>query len=279
MNANNDRSAPAGDVPEAKPRPAWQPLTPRGVAAFAEASFSRLLLVQTVVALLAAGSVIWLLQKAWFPTITEAIQRLPAQGQLRAGKLEWSAASPVCLAQGRFMAVVVDLDHTGKARSPAHVQVELGRTDFMVWSLFGYARWPYPLQAVVPANQPELAPWWGAWAPALSAMAGLAVALALLAAWAGLATLCFLPVWLLAFLAGRECSLGGSWRVAGAALLPGALLMCGALVLYGCGALDPVRLAVAAAVHVITGCVYLLVTPFCLPQSQASKAAAENPFA
>ena len=123
---------------------AWQPLTAKGVAAFAHASLGRLLVVQLIVALLAAGTVVWFLQSCWFPTIGEAIRTLPAQGELRAGNLDWTGPSPTSLAEGRFLAIVVDLDHTGEARSPAQVQVEFGRTGFKVYSLFGCGRGAYP---------------------------------------------------------------------------------------------------------------------------------------
>ena len=68
---------------------AWEPLTPRGVAAFARAKLGRLLLVQFIVALLAAASVVWFLDDGCFPTISEAIQQLPADGEIRSGKLDW----------------------------------------------------------------------------------------------------------------------------------------------------------------------------------------------
>ena len=55
----------------AEPTFAWEPLTPRGVAAFARANFSRLLLVQFIVALLAAASVVWFLDDGCFPTISD----------------------------------------------------------------------------------------------------------------------------------------------------------------------------------------------------------------
>ena len=73
---------------------AWQPLTPRGVAAFARAPLMRLLLVQFIFALLAAIAVVWFLRTAWFPTVREAIENLPAQGEMKSGKLEWTADSP-----------------------------------------------------------------------------------------------------------------------------------------------------------------------------------------
>jgi hypothetical protein len=257
---------------------AWQPLTTRGVAAFARASLGRLLLVQFIVALIAAGSVVWFLHQAWFPAIGDAIRQLPPQGELRSGRLNWQGATPSRLAEGRFLAFVVDLDHTGTARSPAHVQVEFGRTDCKVFSLLGYVQGKYPPNRALAFNRTELGPWWGAWAPALLAIvAGLVVA-GLMLSWACLATVYFLPVWLVGFFANRDLSLQGSWCLAGAALMPGALFLCAAIFLYGWGALDLVRLAVAATVHVVMGWVYLFASPFWLPRHPAAVVKA-NPFA
>jgi len=82
--------------------------------------------------------------------------------------------------------------------------------------------------------------------------------MALLLDWAAMATLYFLPAWLVAFFTNRDLSLVGAWRVAGAAQLPGALFMAVAIVLYGLGAVDLIRLVLAAAVHVVIGWVYVL---------------------
>src|ERR1035437_9290932 len=108
---------------------AWQALTVRGGAACAHATLGRLLTVQFVVALLAAGTAVWFLHRAWFPQISEAIRQLPTQGELQSGRLEWQGATPSRLAEGRVLAVIVDLDHTGEARSPAHVQGEFARAE------------------------------------------------------------------------------------------------------------------------------------------------------
>ena len=270
---NGDRNA-ADD----KARFAWQPLTARGVAAFASATLGRLLLVQFIVALLAAGIVVWFVHRAWFPTIGEAIRGLPPEGEIRSGRLDWPGPSPECLAEGRFLALVVDLDHAGEARSPAHVQVEFGREDFKVYSLFGHIRSAYPRSRAVAFNQTELGPWWGAWAPPILAIvAGLVVA-GLMISWTCLATVYCLPVWLIGLFANRACSLGASWRLAGAALMPGALLMCVTLLTYGWGALDLVRLAAAGAVHFVVGWVYLVLSPLSLPPYQAATAEKANPF-
>jgi hypothetical protein len=256
----------------------WLPLTLRGVAAFARASLERLLLVQLIVALLTAGAVVWFLHNCWFPTIGEAIRALPAQGELRSGKLDWTGASPASLAEGRFLAISVDLEHTGQARSPAHVQVEFGRVDFRVYSLFGCGQGAYPPGGALAFNRTVLWPWWGAWAPAILAIVVGAVVAGLMSIWAVLATLYCLPVWLIGFFANRECSLSGSWRLAGAALMPGALLMGTAICMYGLNILDPLRLAMIGGVHLVMGWVYLFLSPLCLPRYIAV-APEGNPFA
>ena len=256
---------------------AWQPLTVRGVAAFARASWGRLLIVQFIVALLTAGTVTWFLHKTWFPQISEAIRQLPPQGALRSGRLDWQGPTPSRLAEGRFLALIVDLDHTGEARSPAHVQVEFGRANCRVFSLLGYVQGAYPRGRAVAFNRTELGPWWGAWAPAILAMAAGLVVVGLMVTWACLATVYFLPVWLVGFFVNRDLSLRGSWRLAGAALMPGALFICAVVFLYGCGALDLVRLAVAGVLHLVMGWVYLIISPWCLPRHPAAAVKA-NPF-
>src|SRR5579859_4979404 len=92
---------------------AWQPLTPRGVAAFADATFGRLFLFQGVVAALSALVVVWFVATHWFPTIKGGIDRLPAHGSIQAGQLNWGGDSPRLLAESRFLALVIDLQHGG----------------------------------------------------------------------------------------------------------------------------------------------------------------------
>src|SRR5271167_4107016 len=111
---------------------AWEPLTPCGVAAFAHASFSRLLLVQLIVSLVAAASVTWFLDDSVFPVVKTAIQNLPDAGEIRSAKLDWRGDSPKLLAEGRFLALDVDLEHSGKINSTADVQIEFGKKT--VWS-------------------------------------------------------------------------------------------------------------------------------------------------
>jgi hypothetical protein len=257
--------------------PAWQPITPSGVAAFARASLARLLLVQLLIALLAAGVIAWCLHRNWFPKISEAIEHLPPSGQIQHGTLDWSGDSPTALADGRFLALTVDLQHAGSARSPAHVQVEFGRSDVRVFSLFGFVQADYPRGWTIRFNRPELEPRWGAWAPAILALVIGAVTSGLLLIWALLASLYCWPAWLVAFFGNRDLTFRGGWRLAGATLMPGALFLTVAIILYGLGLLDLVRLAAAAGLHLVIGWVYVLVSPFWLPRHPEATVQ-KNPF-
>jgi len=266
------------DQPEAKQSNAWQPVTPRGVAAFAAASSDRLFAVQFVVALLAAATVVWFLQRNWFTTIAAAIDQLPANGQIESGRLAWSAESPKLLAENSFLAFSMDLKHEGSARSPAHLAVEFGERDWKIFSVFGCAQWEYPRRDVWPFNRAELQPKWGAWAPALLASTGVMMLTGLMLIWGVLAVFYAVPVWLLAFFADREVGWRGSWRLAGAALMPGALFMTGAIFLYGLKSIGVIELLVAAGLHLVVGWVYLLWSPRYLPRQAEQVAAQQNPF-
>ena len=101
----------------AEPKFAWEPFTPRGVAAFARASLERLLVVQPIIALLAAAAVVWVLSSGFFPTVDAAIQNLPPTGEISRGKLNLSVQSdrpPQILAEGHFLAITLDVQ-TGSA--------------------------------------------------------------------------------------------------------------------------------------------------------------------
>src|ERR1700677_4751526 len=94
-----------------------EPFTPRGVAAFARANFSWLLLTQFIMASLTAAAVAWFFSDGCFPTIQTAIDNLPADGQISSAQLDWNGDSFQKLAEGPFLAFDVDLGHSGQFRS------------------------------------------------------------------------------------------------------------------------------------------------------------------
>lgn len=259
---------------------AWEPLTPSGVAAFARARLRRLQLVQFIVAILVAAAVVWLLYSGYYPTIRQAIQKMPDEGEIRKSQLDWHGPSPQLLAEGRLLAVSVDLKHTGELRSPADVQIEFGRDGIFIYSLLGYADVGYPDEEwVIGFNRGQMEPWWGAREPALLVIVFGTVVLGLLLLWIVLATFYAPLVWVVGFFANRDLNMVCSWRLAGAALLPGALLMAVGVLLYDAGGLDLPGLGFVAAGHLVLGWIYILVSPFFLPRDPAVAKPGKNPFA
>ena len=246
-------------------RVAWEPITPRGVAAFAHARLGRLLLVQFVVALIVGSGMAWLLHTGFFPSVTSAVERLPPQGEIRRGNLEWTGDSPQTLASGSFLSIAVDLEHSGEARSLAHFQFEFGRTNLLAHSLLGYASINYPDNWIIAFNRPELLPRWGAWRPVFLAASVLATVIYLMSSWCILAALYCAPVWLLGYFANRDLTMKGSWRLAGAALMPGAFVMLVAIFFFGIGMFDLVHIGFALAVHFLIGWIYLVISTFYVP--------------
>ena len=256
---------------------AWEPITPRGVAVFARASFERLFVVQSIFALIGAAAVVFLLSHGIYPTINSAISQLPDSGQIHSGKLEWRDDSPVMLAEGKILAFSVDLEHGGALRSPADFQLEFGSDSLRIFSLFGESEINYPPGYVIAANQTDARPAWGAWAPDILGLAAIGTFFALFISWAVLATIYFLPVWLICLFTNRDLNFRASWKLAGAALMPGALLISLSLVLYAIdGRFDLVQLCFAFSMHLVIGWIYLFISPMFLNRALATEK--KNPF-
>ncbi len=262
---------------------AWEPLTPRGVAAFAHTRLGNLLLVQFIVAVLAAASAIWFLDDSVFPVVHKAIENLPADGKIRParlgwrGELDWHGDSPELLAEGRFLALDVDLNHSGKINSTADVRIEFGKETIRSYALLGYTEFPYPPGATFSFNRTALEPLWGAWRAEILFIAAAGTVAGLLLSWWLLATIYFLPVWLLGFFVNRDLNFRASWKFSGAALLPGALLMAAGILLYDFGAVDLVQLGFIFSAHFVLGWIYLSVSLLFVPQIPAALPKG-NPF-
>jgi hypothetical protein len=154
----------------------------------------------------------------------------------------------------------------------------LGAADFKIVSLLGFVQENYPAGWTIALNRDEIEPRWGAWKPAILAIAAALVLVGVTVGWIFLATIRCFAAWLAGFFSNRDLSLAGSWKLAGAALLPGLLFLSGAIVLYGAGALDLVRLAFAAGFHFLIGWIYLFAGVFCLPRHPEAPATNKNPF-
>jgi hypothetical protein len=258
-------------------RNAFEPLTPRGVAAFARATFARLLLVQSFFALLAAISIVWFLDDNCFPIARAAIRNLPDAGTISSGKLDWRGESPKLLAEGKFLALDVDLEHSGQIHSTADVQIEFGAESVRVFSFLGYAGFFYPVDRFAPFNRAELEPLWGAWSAEILFFAAAATAIGLLLSWWILATIYFLPIRVFSFLVNRDLNFRASWKLSGAALMPGALLMTTGILLYDFGLLDLVSFSFVFTAHFVLGWIYLAVSLVFIPRISTATPKG-NPF-
>ena len=259
------------------PRQAWQPLTPRGVAAFAGATSGRLLVAQMIVAAIVVAAVIWFLQIAWFPVITAAIEHLPAAGEIRHGTLSYGAASPQTLAENARLAIAVDVEHSRPADRVADVTVVLEKNGGTLCGALG-CRWlPYDRNYRIAFNRAEVEPAWGAWRGPLLGIVSLLTVGFLFLSWWSVAFLYTPLVKLIAFFCDRFVTWRGAWRLSAAALLPGALLMALAIVLYGFGAIDLFRFSLLYVLHVLSGLVFVSTSPFFLPKG-VDITTEKNPF-
>ena len=254
-----------------------EPFTPRGVAAFARVKSGWLFLAQTVIALIAAISLAYFLNDNCYSIIHQAIQNLPDTGQISRGQLDWHGDSPKMLAEGRLLAIDVDPGHTGEIHSTADIQAEFGRDTLRFCSILPdysevyYPKWPAPF------NRIDLEPKWDAWAADILFLTVAAAFVSLLLCWVVLATIYFVPVWIVGFLTNRDLRLWASWKLSAAALLPGALLMIAGIWLYDFGLLNLVTFSFVFAAHFVLGWIYLAVSLFFLSSTSAA-APRGNPF-
>ncbi len=266
--------APAPTVDAARPR-AWQPFTPKGIAAFAPASFGRLFAFQVLVALLAGGVVVWFLWTVWFPIARESIRNLAGDGAIRAGNLELPGFGMQRLATNRFLTLAIDVDSDRHHDFSADVFIVLRRSHVDVCSLVGCAARPYPVREAA-FTRLELEAHWGAWQPFLLGIAGITVAFAVLFSYWMVATLYFPFARLLAFFQDRAVTLGGSWRLCSAALLAGTVFMLLGVVGYGLSVVNLIPLLLLFALHLVIPWGLIIFAVLALPRAVPKPA---NPFA
>lgn len=268
--------APASDaVPTA-----WQPLTFGGVARFGSASIGRLWLVQGLFAVAAAATIVWFAASAWAPLIRDGMDRLPAAGAIRNGKLEWPDATTVRVADNRFVAILVTPSIDSNPGQVSDLQVEFGATEIKLRSIFGFLALPYPAEWNFAINRATLEPWWGAWRPAVYSGIGMGVVFSLFLGWSTLAFLYMWPARLLALFADRPVTLWSCWKLCGAALMPGALVMTLGIFFYGLQRLSLPTFLVFMPAHIALGWVYAFVAPMRLPKIREanSPGTGRNPF-
>ncbi|MEO5803742.1 MAG: hypothetical protein ABIR24_09435 [Verrucomicrobiota bacterium] len=273
--ASEEKRAAEILAPETRLANAWQPFTPLGVAAFVHAPLARVVVLQFIVAFVAATVLVWFLNANYSPSILEAIQNLPDETTLKQGQLT-NVASQV-LTEKKFLSIIIDLEETGESGRVADLQVELRKNYFQICSVLGCGIFDYPKETIS-IGRSTSEPWWGARQPVILAMCGALTFVGVWLSWSMLALIYAPMAKLIAYFTDRELSWRGSWRLACAAQMMGALLMCLAIVLYGLQAFDLIRFMFFFSLHFVVTWFYIFSAPRFLPRVSAAEPVAMNPF-
>lgn len=210
----------------------WQPLTGKGLAAFAQASTGRLLLFQVGFVWLTALLLAWGLAVAWVPVVEKSLLALPDAGaEVRQGRLLWPAETQL-LASSPHLALAVVPEAEVQLGQNGDVQVELHPVEFRFRGLLGQLRMTYPPTLVLPLDRTGATAAWGAWRLPLLILVGLGVGIGLLMLGWFLAALYAPVLALAAWLMRRPLPLKGAWKLGLAALMPASLLIDLGLMVY-----------------------------------------------
>jgi len=266
-------------ISEAGAETVWLPLTPPRVAALAFAPLRRVLAIQLIFAAVVGLALAALLASAWFPVIRKAILELPEKGSIRGGHLDWGGRSPQPLAANSWLALSIDLEHSGLHHFPADLHVEFGADDVRFFSLAGYVDVPYPQGYTIAFNRSVLDPWWLAREPFLMVGGAAAMLVLLPVLWTGLAGMYALAGrWVFRFVSSG-LSFGRAWKLCVAAQMPGALALGAGTLLYALDAIDLVTFLFISVAQFVAAWVYIFLALFFLPaKAPGRKRTKPNPF-
>jgi len=254
---------------------AWNPLTPGGVASFANAPLGQLLQTQGAIAFLTWLVFMFYLSQSWSPAVDQTIERIPIGSQLSGGRLHLPGSPQFKLSDNRF----VGITRTSRDApdSIADIKVRLLTNHWQVSTLFGYVALPYPT-GDYRFKRDELSPRWGAWKTAIIPAVAAAATICVWLSWIMLAAVYSWPIRVIVFFRDKLTMKLGSWKLCSAALLPGALLMSAAILMYTLGRMPVAGLSLAFALHFVVGWVYIASGAIALPLLPDAAQVKGNPF-
>ncbi len=236
------------------------------------------MLVQCIVAVLVALTGFWFVARHWVPVVTDAIQALPGESVIQNGRWITTDPGPHLLAGNRYLEIILDARDAGGVSGAADLSAVVTVPGLQFCGVLGCVDLPYEPGETIKVSRNELAPWWDAWRQPVEALLSITIFLAVLISWWLLGAIATPIVKLIAFFTDRQVTWGGCWRVGNAALLPGAFIVIFGVVLYAFGVIDPLRLALFYALHIVCDMVFVATSPFFLPKIGAAQPG-KNPFA
>ena len=257
---------------------AWQPLTPRGISAFAHAGYGRLMLVALTIAASIAVLGCWFVDRTVMPAVEKAILVLPDTGSIQGRELGFPEKVGPVLVEERVLGILVNLDGREHASMASDFQIILRKRDVQICSLLGCLGLDYPNGWIIDVNRTRWEPALPAWKPMILGVLFLCEVAWLLVCLHAMAVVYCLATWFLSYYSDRGLSLKQCWMVAFASLLPGALIMGGAIVLYGFGSIDLVRLSVVGILHLVVPWVLIPLCIRALPAVDSRSEGKQNPF-
>lgn len=263
----------------ARSRTAWQPFSPRGLAAFGNAGFGRAFLWLLLVALMGSGTVIWFLNEAWFPAVRAAIRELPEQGEIVRGELNTPITNSRSLAEQRFLGFALLTPDSVGIDLSSHIVVRFRQKSLEACSFLGCRGWNYATNLQIPFNRIDAQARWDAWQPFLNGGAGLGVLTLLLIMWVLLGVIYSLITWPIAWILKKDATWGGMVRIACAAQMLGALLLLAGIWAYGLRWIDLVQLLSLAFLQLLVAWVYVGWALKVLPERLPAVKHPTNPFA
>jgi len=250
------------------------PITFVGVASFATTGWGRLFLWQAIVVTAMAGSLMLLLGQHWSPVLDSAISKLPEQGGLHKGRLQWPETPSGTLAGNRFLLIIVDPNGEQQHGQLADFQIELRSESWILGSILGYLEFPYALQTFQ-INRTKQIPWWGSRRPFLLIGISLSIGLTYGFVCLLLGLIGIWPAKTVAYFSDRQGGFGPLLRLSTAAWLPPGALIATASFCYALNLLPLVGFLIMIPICCMAGWIYLFFSPFFLPNTVHSD---RNPF-
>jgi len=239
-------------------RGAWQPFTGSGVSRFGDAGGGRTLGFLGGFALATALTLGWALHTTGWPVMDHAVREFPEQGPaLARGRFVWPEPTPRVLADSPHLAVAVRPGESETLGRTADLQLELLPGTLRLAGIAGFVDLPWPATFDLPLGRLEARAAWEAWRrPVLGALV-TATAAALALVWGLAALLMSLPLRSMAWVLGRQVSLGGCWRMGAAAFMSASVVLDLGIGGYVMRWIPWPALAAVLVIHLLVGALYL----------------------